>query len=103
MLVEFLRHYNQTYEVTPFPNAQEAISALESKKYDLYLLDIWLPDADGVELCREIRKTDSVTPIIIFSAIADTENMSKGLDAGADAYLTKPNDLLVLGPYIDKL
>lgn len=76
-------------------NCHEALQALEEKVFDLILLDIGLPDGDGVTLCRQIRKTLSVP--IIFLTANDTEfDEVAGLEAGANDYITKPFSLAVL-------
>jgi DNA-binding response OmpR family regulator len=58
--------------------------------FDLYLLDNWLPDGTGVELCRAIRKFDPYTPVLFYSACAYACDIQKGLRAGAQDYLVKP-------------
>jgi CheY-like chemotaxis protein len=58
--------------------------------FDLYILDCWLPDKSGVELCRAIREFDPHTPILFYSAAAYAKDVQEGLLAGAQAYLTKP-------------
>ncbi|MEZ6242073.1 MAG: response regulator transcription factor [Phycisphaerales bacterium] len=58
--------------------------------YNLILLDLMLPDRDGVEVCRNLRRRCVDTPILMLTALSGTENKVAGLDAGADDYLTKP-------------
>lgn len=58
--------------------------------YDLIILDIMLPKKDGIFVCREIRKKNITTPILMLTARDDVEDKISGLDAGADDYLTKP-------------
>jgi DNA-binding response OmpR family regulator len=58
--------------------------------FDLYILDNWLPDNSGVELCRAIREFDAHTPILFYSAAAYAKDIQEGLRAGAQAYLVKP-------------
>jgi CheY-like chemotaxis protein len=58
--------------------------------FDLYILDNWLPDESGVELCRAIREFDPHTPILFYSAAAYARDIQEGLRAGAQAYLVKP-------------
>jgi DNA-binding response OmpR family regulator len=65
---------------------------VESKKYDLVILDINLPLINGYDLCRDIRKTDRKTPIIMLTAYGSAENKIAGFDTGADDYITKPFD-----------
>lgn len=71
------------------PNAEEAISTLRSGRFHMVLLDNLLPEMDGFECCRRIREFTGV-PIIMVSALGDTESIVRGLDSGADDYLGKP-------------
>lgn len=59
-------------------------------EYDLVLLDLMLPDRDGVEVCRNLRRRKIATPIVILTALSALEEKVDGLDAGADDYITKP-------------
>lgn len=65
---------------------------VESEKFDLIILDINLPLINGYDLCRDIRKTDSKTPIIMLTAYGSSDNKITGFDAGADDYIIKPFD-----------
>jgi two-component system OmpR family response regulator len=65
--------------------------AIESDRFDLVLLDILLPDANGIDLCRKLRERSKV-PIILLTAVSGTSERITGLDVGADDYLTKPFD-----------
>jgi len=58
--------------------------------FDLYILDNWLPDGNGVELCRVIREFDPHTPILFYSACAYARDMQAAFSAGAQEYLAKP-------------
>jgi len=64
--------------------------------FDLYILDNWLPDGSGIELCSEIRRTDPNTPVIFFSAAAYGRDHDQALAAGATAYLDKPSGIFTL-------
>lgn len=70
------------------------IAAAEEKigeaEFDLYVLDNWLPDGNGVELCQKIRKSGSRAPIIFTSAIGQRQDIDVAMEAGADRYLVKP-------------
>ena len=103
MISEFLRHHNSLFNVISVFDAAEALRALAVEKFDLYLIDNWLPGDSGIDLCQMIRRTDTTTPIIIYSAVAGKADVQEGLDAGANAYLTKPNDLMNVGPTIERL
>lgn len=66
----------------------EELAVLEP--FDLLILDVMLPDRDGVEVCRNLRRRGVKTPILMLTALSGTEDKVKGLDAGADDYLAKP-------------
>lgn len=61
-----------------------------SSEYDLVILDLMLPDRDGVDVCRNLRRRCVGTPVIMLTALSGTEDKVAGLDAGADDYITKP-------------
>lgn len=65
---------------------------VESKNYNLIILDINLPLINGYDLCREIRKTNSIIPIIMLTALGTSDNKVNGFDVGADDYVLKPFD-----------
>src|SRR5450759_1205718 len=77
------------YRVDEAASAREALRAWEAHRPDLVLLDLGLPDLDGVEVIRRIRR-DAVTPIIVLSARGEERDKVAGLEAGADDYLSKP-------------
>ena len=66
----------------------EDLAAVEP--YDLIILDLMLPDRDGIEICRNLRRRHVKTPILMLTALSSTEDKVAGLDAGADDYLPKP-------------
>jgi two-component system OmpR family response regulator len=72
-------------------SAPQALALIQSEHFDLYMLDGWLPEIDGFELCRKIRALDSHNPIVFFSGAAYAADKEKGIAAGADAYVTKPD------------
>ena len=83
-------------EASCLGSAEEAWQLIKLDRFDLYLLDSWLPGCDGFELCRQIRAVDLHTPILFYSAAAYDVDKQKGIEAGANAYLTKPDvDVLV--------
>jgi DNA-binding response OmpR family regulator len=81
----------------------EAARVIESDSFDLYILDVWLPDIDGFELCRRIRRKDRVTPIMFFSAFGRATECAQAYAAGGNAYLRKPDDLDIFPKMISKL
>jgi two-component system sensor histidine kinase HydH len=78
------------YELVFAANAFEAITEINRRGFDGYVLDYWLPDWAGPALCREIRKLDPHAPIVFCTAAAKDENRGRALRAGANAYLLKP-------------
>jgi DNA-binding response OmpR family regulator len=77
-------------------SAAEAWPLIRAECFDLYLLDGWLPNLDGFEFCRQIRALDSNTPIVFYSGAAYDVDKVKGMAAGANAYLTKPDVELLI-------
>ena len=80
---------SQGYQVTEAVNGKEALNAAVSAQPDIIILDLGLPDLDGVEVTRQLREW-SKTPIIILTVRENEGDKIAALDAGADDYLTKP-------------
>ncbi len=80
---------NEGYRVHKFCNAGDALACLSQNKVSLALLDVMLPDMDGLTLLQEIRKT-YLFPIIMLTAKVEDMDKIKGLTLGADDYITKP-------------
>ena len=80
----------QSFEITTAGTLREGTRLAREEQFDLYLLDLWLPDGEGSELARSIREFDSATPIVFFSAAAYENDRLEALRAGAQAYLSKP-------------
>lgn len=78
------------YAVDIANDGQEALDKFGINSYDLVILDIMLPIKDGVEVCREIRQTNTDVPILMLTALDGVDDRIKGLDNGADDYLVKP-------------
>ncbi len=72
------------------PRADAALQALAVTDYDVAILDLGLPDADGVQVCRQYRAQGGRTPILMLTARSGLHDRVVGLDAGADDYLAKP-------------
>jgi DNA-binding response OmpR family regulator len=81
----------QRIDVTCAQSAAEAWRLIKAQCFDLYLLDGWLPQLDGFEFCRQIREFDSKTPILFYSGAAYDADKQKGIAAGANAYVSKPD------------
>ena len=78
------------YSVDPCYDGDTAIDLLGSERYDLVLLDLNLPVADGMTVLRTLRQTDRETRVLILSARSEVADKVEGLDAGANDYLAKP-------------
>jgi len=90
-ILSLLRHTLEMegYQVITADSGEAAVTAFERTLLDLVLLDIMLPGLDGYAVCRRIRSSSQV-PIIMVTAMGSDEEMVRGLDAGADDYVTKP-------------
>ena len=89
MLITLLRL--ALIEAKAVGTAAQALSSIQAERFDLYLLDSRLPDLDGFELCRRMRDFDPHTPILFFSGAAYEADKKRGIEAGADAYVIKPD------------
>ena len=89
MLVTRLRH--ELIEARAVGTAAEAISSTQTERFDLYVVDAQLTDLDGFDLCRRIRDVDPDTPILFFSGAADEADRKRGIAAGANDYVIKPD------------
>lgn len=90
---------SQGYRVKEAGGAQEGLMLARSLRPDLVLLDLGLPDGDGIDVTRKIR-VDSSVPIVVLSARGQEQDKVAALDAGADDYLTKPFGVSELGARI---
>ena len=89
MLVTLLKH--AFIEAKAVGTAAQALSLIQTEHFDLYMLEGWLPEIDGFELCRRMRALDPHIPILFFSGAAYEADKTKGIEAGADDYVIKPN------------
>jgi DNA-binding response OmpR family regulator len=78
------------YSVDVAHDAEQGEALAASVPYDLLVLDLMLPDAHGVELCKRLRRRGVQTPVLMLTALSSRNQKVAGLDAGADDYLTKP-------------
>jgi len=81
----------KSYEVVTGSTIESGIALAITQKFDLYLLDSWLPDGSGLDLCQKIRQFDKTTPILFYSAAAYASDHEMALQCGAQAYLIKPS------------
>ena len=93
------------YEITAFENTTSCLDALQRNAPDLLLFDIMLPDIDGIEAVKRIRKNPAFADLPIMMLTAKDSELDKviGLDAGADDYLTKPFGILELKARVQAL
>jgi len=80
----------ESYAVDPVTKLDSATGALEAAKYDAIILDLGLPDGDGLHFLRQLRQSSNAVPVLILSARERLEDRLAGLNAGADDYLAKP-------------
>ena len=78
------------FEIVFTDSIEKSIALFKTGRFDLCLLDNWLVDGLGVDLCRQIRHLNSSVPIVFISGVAQTDEIQKALDTGAQAYLVKP-------------
>ncbi|MAN26411.1 MULTISPECIES: response regulator transcription factor [Mesonia] len=91
-IVDFLQQglEEEAYEVSSFTNGKEGLQYALQQSFDLIILDWMLPGLPGIEVCKEIRKQDSTTPIIFLTAKDTIEETIEGLQSGANDYIKKP-------------
>jgi DNA-binding response OmpR family regulator len=78
------------FEIVFTDSIEKSITLFKTGRFDLCLLDNWLVDGLGVDLCRQIRHLNPSVPIVFISGVAQTDEIQKALDTGAQAYLVKP-------------
>ena len=88
----------QGYEIVKAANGEEALGKLSTNQIDLILLDVMMPGMDGFEVTRRVRQDDKhrLLPIILVTALRETEDRVKGIEAGCDDFLSKPVDKVEL-------
>jgi len=81
---------SEGYDVATAKNGAEALEKFRRRKPDLLLLDVMMPEKSGYDVCRELRATDTTTPVIMLTAKGEELDKVLGLTLGADDYVTKP-------------
>ena len=83
---------HEGYSCDPVSDGKEALARTEKERYDLIVLDVMIPELDGLSLCRAVRngRVNFDVPILILTARTEEADKVVGLEAGADDYLTKP-------------
>ena len=87
-LADFLSQ--EGFQIQNAFTGNEALSILENSFFDLLILDVNLPDFNGYHICKEFRKINTDTPILMLTAYDELDDKMKGFESGADDYLTKP-------------
>jgi DNA-binding response OmpR family regulator len=94
---------SEGFKVKTAETADEGLDLARTGNFALILLDIGLPDKDGLELCREIRRFDQTTPILFYTAFSDLIDRQETERAGAQGLLRKPEDTARLGEIAKQL
>lgn len=89
------------YTATLYPSGDEGLKSYKAATPDMIILDLSLPDIDGMDVCRTIRKTDENTPVFILTARTEEIDRIMGLELGADDYITKPFSIRELKTRVD--
>ncbi len=87
-LVAVLKHNN--YSVDAVYNGKDALDYIQNGTYDGVILDIMMPEMDGLSVLKEVRSSGNAVPVLLLTAKAEVDDKVEGLDLGADDYLTKP-------------
>jgi DNA-binding response OmpR family regulator len=80
----------ESFEVSVALNGIDGLEMASNNQYDIVLLDIMIPEKNGIEVCKEIRAHGIQTPILFLTALNTPDNIAMGLNSGADDYLVKP-------------
>lgn len=80
----------ENFEVSIAFDGETGLNMLKTVNFDLVILDIMLPNINGIEVCKQIRSNNNKTPILFLTALGSAENVVLGLSSGADDYLIKP-------------
>jgi DNA-binding NtrC family response regulator len=94
---------NSGYEVAAAADGDEAISAVQNKKFDLVLLDIKMPKVDGFEVLKFIKKNNPAVKVIMLTGFADLKNAIESKKHGAEDFVSKPYDLVDLLTTIERV
>jgi two-component system, OmpR family, copper resistance phosphate regulon response regulator CusR len=104
-VVNFIRKglREEGYEVDVASDGSGGFTMAVEKPYDLIILDIMLPDLNGLEVCGQMRGSGLATPILFLTALGTAENIAMGLNSGADDYIVKPFKFIELSARVKAL
>lgn len=105
-IVEFLNvHLGKRYDTILAYNGREALDLLQNRSVDLIVSDVMMPEVDGMQVCKRIKQNINTChiPVILLTAKNETEQQIRGLEAGADDYVTKPFSMSVLQAKIQSI
>jgi DNA-binding response OmpR family regulator len=91
-LVSFIKKglTEENFDISVALNGEDGLAMISNSHFDLILLDIMLPDVNGIDICKQLRKNDIHTPILFLTALNTADNIALGLNVGGDDYLVKP-------------
>ncbi|MFV5694701.1 response regulator transcription factor [Flavobacterium sp. LB3P122] len=93
----------KNHDVSVALDGTTALELLSNHDFDVVLLDVMLPDINGIEICRRLRAAKNFVPILLLTALGSSENIINGLNSGADDYLVKPFKFLELDARVNAL
>lgn len=103
-LIKLLLQYSDTAcDITSVQTPEAGLRLAATQNFDLFLLDYRLPSMSGAEVCRRIRRTNADTPVLFFTGSAFERDRWDAMQAGANAYLLKPDDLKQLTGTVKRL
>ena len=91
-LVDYIEEFSD-YKITHVNTANKFLEEIFHNRFDLYLLDINVPDINGIDLLKDLRGSENETPAIFLTSYKDKETLKNGFLSGADDFLTKPFDM----------
>lgn len=98
-IVDFLNsHFSKSFNTTVAYNGKQALEILENNNFDLIISDVMMPEIDGIQVCKRVKQNINTChiPVILLTAKNETQHQIKGLEAGADDYVTKPFSMSLL-------
>lgn len=94
--------FKDNYEVLEASNGEDALKILQETRPDVIILDIIMPNINGIEVLREIKRIDRQLPVIVISAIRDTAMGKEAMKSGVFSYLSKPFDVIELEQIVQR-